>query len=250
MAPIIPSHERPEPGSINIPLGKFPETSSTTPPDPSTIASKTITSLNTALTDPNKSALKTLFLENSYWRDHLALTWDFRTIHGAEKITEYAIAHSKGLSFEIDDSSPLKAPHTGPIDAFGEVHGIEFFVKIAAPNGLAHGVIRLAEENGEWKIFTVFTSLVQGGKAEVKREDGVQHGEVKGRKNWADRRTEESEYADHSPAVLVVGRSHLSPGKAIRTRTNTNTTLESRSRPSRTNYIRASENAQYRRTGY
>lgn len=114
------------------------------------------------------------------------------------------------MTFEIDDSSPLKAPHTGPIDAFGEVHGIEFFIKVSSGNGDGHGVIRLAEDGGQWKIFTMFTSLLEvTGKGEAKvRSEGVKHGELKGRKNWADRRVEESEFVGKEPSVLVVGMFH------------------------------------------
>jgi hypothetical protein len=215
----IPSHERPEPGSHNIPLGKLPSTNTKTPTDPTTIAERITTALNTALNPNNTTtpttALQTLFLENSYWRDHLVLSWDFRTIHGSQKITEYADKAKAGLTFEIDTSSPLKAPHTGPIDAFGEVHGIEYFIKVSSANGAGHGVIRLAEEegSGEWKIFTIFTSLIEiSGKGEAKgRSEGVKHGELKGRKNWADRRVEESEYLSSDPAVLVVGMFLPSP---------------------------------------
>lgn len=76
-------------------------------------------------------------------------------------------------------------------------------------------MIRLAEEegSGEWKIFTIFTSLVEiSGKGEAKgRSEGVKHGELKGRKNWADRRVEESEYLSSDPDVLVVGMSMFLP---------------------------------------
>lgn len=210
-SPEIPSRDRVEPGSHNIPLGQFPATCTTTPSDPDSIAKTVITQLNNALTKPSEpNALKSLFIENSYWRDHLVLSWDFRTLKGPASISSYIQSGSASVVFEIDRSSPLRAPHNGPIDALGEVHGIEFFVKVTTELGTGNGVVRLAQEGEEWKLFTIFTSLVElQGKKEglgFHRPAGVQHGEQQGRKNWEDRRKAASAYEGGiQPSVLIVG---------------------------------------------
>lgn len=210
MANDIPSHERPEPGSHNIPLGKLPATSTSTPSNPSAIANSIIEKFNYHVSSKDAASLTPLFIENSYWRDHLVLSPDFRTINGVEKIVEYilsAISSRSFISIEIDTSSELKAPHFGPIDAFGEVNGIEFFVFVSTDVGFGHGVVRLAQDGDEWRFFTVFSSLVGlTGKGErLRRSTGVKHGEQQGRKNWLDRRNGEKNYEGTQPDVLVVG---------------------------------------------
>src|ERR1700709_2501799 len=85
----LPSQERVEPGSVNIPLGKFPPSCSTTPENPDQIASDIVDRLNDALAKKERQTLSDLFLENSYWRDHLCFSWDFHTITGPEAITAY-----------------------------------------------------------------------------------------------------------------------------------------------------------------
>lgn len=210
MANDIPSHERAEPGSHNIPLGQLPATSTITPDNPSAIANSIIEKFNSHVSSKDTASLKSLFIENSYWRDHLVLSPDFRTIHGVEKVVEYilsAISSRSFISIEIDTSSEFKAPHFGPIDAFGEVNGIEFFVIVSTDVGTGHGVVRLAQDGDEWKFFTVFSSLVGliGKGEKSSRETGVKHGEQQGRKNWLDRRDEEKNYEGTQPDVLVVG---------------------------------------------
>ena len=204
-----PSRERVEPGSFDIQLGEFPKTSTTTPEDPDGIATEIIHQLNLSLATKDKAATSSLFIENSYWRDHLCYSWDFHTIKGAQAISAFVTEPKTASKIEIDRSSAIKAPHVGPIDAYGEVNGIEFFIKITTENGHGNGVVRLAEQSDKWKIFTVFTSLVGAtGVDEAtgpNRPVGVQHGEQQGRKNWKDRRVDEVNSEGKDPSVLIVG---------------------------------------------
>jgi hypothetical protein len=203
-----PSRQRVEPGSCDIPLGELPETNKTVPESPDQIATQIIDQLNTSLTTKDKETLSKLLAEDGYWRDHLCFTWDLRTVQGREAITAFITSQEK-CQIDIDRSSPMKTPHAGPIDAFGEVHGIEFFINITTKNGSGCGVVRLAQYGETWKIFTVFTSLnalVGRNEATSKnRPTGVQHGAQQGRQNWQDRRIAEENFEEKDPAVLVVG---------------------------------------------
>lgn len=207
----LQSRDRVEPGSHDIPLGEFPPTSVSSPENPGVIASDIINQLNESLAAKDGGNIAALFIENCYWRDHLCYSWDFRTINGAQAISAYVTEPKTPCKIEIDHSSAFRTPHTGPIDAFGDVLGLEFFIKVTTANGHGNGVVRLAEESGSWKLFNVFTSLV--GVADVEeatgfnRPIGVQHGEQKGRENWRDRRVDEVNYVDKEPAVLIVGMS-------------------------------------------
>ncbi|KAJ5675953.1 hypothetical protein N7462_008850 [Penicillium macrosclerotiorum] len=205
----LPSRERVEPGSYNIPLGTFPATNAAAPEDPDKIATTVIEQLNRSIAEKDTQALVRLFLDNSYWRDHLCLSWDFRTLKGADAVAAFVTASSSSLTLEVDRSSPFRAPHNGPIDAYGEVHGVEFFTKVTTEFGAGQGIFRLAQEGSDWKICMAFTSLLElTGHEEAtghRRPVGVQHGEQHGRKNWQDRRTADTNYEDKDPAVIIVG---------------------------------------------
>src|ERR1700676_5183717 len=58
-----------------------------------------------ALASPDEALLKTLFHADSYWRDVLALSWNFVTIHGADAICSGLKTHAVGAApsgFVID----------------------------------------------------------------------------------------------------------------------------------------------------
>lgn len=204
---VVLSQERPEPGSVNIPLGKFPPASARVPDDPDKIATGIIDELNSALAKKDPQGVSQLFIEDSYWRDHLCFTWDFRTVKGPDGISRLVTEGYSTGRIQIDRSS-WKAPHYGPIDGIGNVKGVEFFIKIDNDVARGNGVVRLADANG-WKLFTVFTSLVElKGHEEAinhRRPVGAQHGEHLGRSNWLDRRIAELNFVDKEPAVLILG---------------------------------------------
>ncbi|KAJ5437897.1 uncharacterized protein N7458_008895 [Penicillium daleae] len=205
----LPSRERVEPGSCNIPLGNFPATNTAAPKNPDQIATAVVEQLNKALEKEDTATVAQLFLENSYWRDHLCLSWDFRTIKGREAVSRFVTGSSSSIRIELDHSSAFRSPHNGPIDGFGEVHGVEFFIKVTTNFGIGQGVVRLAQEGNEWRIFTISTTLLElTGHEEAinfRRPVGVKHGEQQGRQNWQDRRTADSNYINKDPTVLIVG---------------------------------------------
>lgn len=205
----IPSRDRIEPGSYNIPLGKFPQTCSTASIDPNKVASELIEQLNSALSAKDYQAVSNLFLENGYWRDHLCLSWDFRTLKGREDISSFLSKGCRLVSVDIDRSSAFRAPHVGPIDGFGDVTGVEFFTKATTQLGSGQGVARVAEIDGTWKFSTFFSSLtdIKGHEESVnhRRPRGVQHGEQKGCKNWLEKRIDDINFEGKSPAVIIIG---------------------------------------------
>ncbi|GES63333.1 flavin-binding monooxygenase-like protein [Aspergillus terreus] len=203
-----PSKDRIEPSSVNIPLGRFPPSCSSKAIDPDKIASGIINRVNDALSMEDHNALSALFLEDGYWRDHLCLSWDLRTIKGQQNISRFLSDNDQLVKVEIDRSSAFRAPNVGPIDAF-EVMGIQFFIVVTTLTGKGTGVVRLAEEGDEWKIFTFYTLLIElKGHEEVvchRRPKGVQDGTHLDRRNWRDRRIDEADFQGKDPAVLIIG---------------------------------------------
>ncbi|KAJ8128760.1 hypothetical protein O1611_g4873 [Lasiodiplodia mahajangana] len=206
----VPSSERVVPGSINIPIAPWPVTpkidEETT--DVAKIASETIDSFNKSLEKKDYKAIADLFVDNGYWRDQLALTWDFRTAKGKEKIINLLQGHHL-LSVVIDQSPPKQGPRVTSFRADGSVRGIQFFTTVTTQFGSGDGVVRLIEEAGQWKIWVFFTSMIRlkdhPEAVGPNRPNGVVHGARAGRKNWLDRRRTESNFEGSEPEVLIVG---------------------------------------------
>ncbi|KAL1967110.1 hypothetical protein VTN77DRAFT_3634 [Rasamsonia byssochlamydoides] len=207
---IVLSRDRVEPGSVNVPVGQLPATASASPASVDAVATAIIDDLNKALAAKDHQAISQLFLENGYWRDHLALSWDLHTLKGRDRISSFLAEECRLTKVEIDRSSAYRAPHFGPIDGgIGDVKGIEFFVTFTTEIGAGQGVARLAEKDGQWKIFTFFTSLrsLNGHEERLnhRRPKGVEHGGRPERKNWQERRTAEANLEGKDPTVLIIG---------------------------------------------
>ncbi|KAM0715898.1 hypothetical protein Q7P37_008412 [Cladosporium fusiforme] len=222
---------RPVPGSVNIAPASFPSLAKPTKSiQPSEIATNFIQTFNNALEKKDLLAVSLLFLGEGFWRDHLALTWDFRTVQSPPRIYDFlksAATSRDGFrvqNLRIDDSNVIRAPKLAAFDADGEVMGVQFFVTVDTTIGTGLGLVRLVEESGQWKIFTLYTRLEELKKHEEsiygRRPVGAEHGGKPGRLNWAERRAAESDYTDGSePAVLVVGGGQAGLTAAARLKT-------------------------------
>ncbi|EAL86271.1 hypothetical protein KXX16_001318 [Aspergillus fumigatus] len=212
----VPSHLRTVPGSFNIPPASLPAPSKVGTFDPERVASDLVDVFNLALDQHNYPKVTSLFTDNGFWRDHLALSWQLRTVHGHEAILKYLERCSESRDgmrlrrISIDRSSSVRAPKAWVLDGAGEVQGIQFFFEAETVHGSAVGVARLAMQNDGWKIFTLFTSLQElKGHEELlghRRPKGAQHGDHPDRKNWAERRADSMAYIDNcEPTVIIIG---------------------------------------------
>lgn len=205
------SKDRCEPGSVNIPVARWPKTAETTSVDADAVATKIVDSINHALANGDTKAIADLFLEDGYWRDHLGISWDLRTQKGPKKIAEFLADGCPLEKIEIDRSSSYRAPQLGAFDGTGDVKGIQFFFNFSSKDGAGQGVARLAERDGQWKIFTFFTVLrdIKGHEEAVgpRRTKGVEHGGKPDRKNWLERRKAEVDFENKEPTVLILGKS-------------------------------------------
>lgn len=204
------------PGAVNIPVAKYPastSSSSLSAADAAKAAAGLTASINTAIANRDYRAVASLFLEDGFWRDHLALTWDFRTVQGHAAIQQFleaAAASADGFRLrkvEVDSSAPHRAPS---VQALGPGSCVSFWVRVETAVGQGLGLVQAVERDGSWKIFTLYTSLreLRGHEEQTyaRRPVGVKHGDIPGRVNWADRRRLAADYKDGSePAVFVLG---------------------------------------------
>lgn len=211
------SKDRCEPGSVNIPVCKWPKTAEK-PSDPQSIATEVVNAFNKALADGDTKAIANLFLEDGYWRDHLGLTWDLHTFKGREKIQDFLANGCPLTNIELDTSTDFRSPKITPFDFKGDVEGVQFFFTFSTKTGRGQGVARLSERDGQWKIFTLFTTLreIKGHEEPLyhRRSKGVQHGGRANRKNWKERREATINFEGKEPTVLIVGMLSSLPIKS------------------------------------
>src|SRR5438874_514725 len=96
-----------------------------------------------ALAQPADGSLKTLLHPDSYWRDALALTWDIRTIHGADAIVgalkAQAGAGATAFRLDPDRTAPRRVTRAG-------IPAIEAIFRFETAQGRGSGVLRLVSD--------------------------------------------------------------------------------------------------------
>lgn len=156
--------------------------------------------LNDSFAKNDSDTLANAFLNEGYWRDLLAFTWNIKTLEGPAQISDMLqsqLPHINAHSFTIDPSEPA-SEDMGMATAWltfetDEAHG--------------YGHIRLAGD----KIFSLFTSIAElKGHEEplgTKRPFGTSHGADKNRINWKDGLEKERQELGYKtqPYALIVG---------------------------------------------
>lgn len=213
----LPSHMRSVPGSVNIPTATFPSSIASDKPDPDSVASDIVEAFNKHLDAQDNKGLATLFADDGFWRDHLALSWSFRTLRGHQEIQNFldkCRSSNANLVFseiELDKSTAARSPQLSFLDAEQKVPCLAFCFTLQTTKGNSEGVARLIQvAPGTWKIYTLFTTLLRlnGHEESIyhRRPRGVQHGGQPGRKNWRESRTSEALYeGGREPQVMILG---------------------------------------------
>ncbi|KAF7345177.1 Flavin-containing monooxygenase YUCCA3 [Mycena sanguinolenta] len=141
-------------------------------------------------------------VDSVHWRDMLALTWDFRTFHGATSISTFLadrLPIVKPSNFRINEQSlqPLAPDLTWICIAF------DFDTHI----GAASGIVRLVpQSSGTWKAYLMYTNLEQLTGFPEKIGD-LRHSAAD-RGTWAQDRANGLEFTEGDPVVLIIGAGH------------------------------------------
>ncbi|MGE0384714.1 MAG: FAD-dependent oxidoreductase [Gammaproteobacteria bacterium] len=157
-----------------------------------------IAQFESALARGEISALPELFDEHCYWRDLLPFTWNIRTLEGRDAI--YAMLNAR---------LAIVRPHAWRVDGQATLTdgGVEAFLtfQTAVARGIGHVRLR----NG--RAVTLLTAMSELKGHEERRggtrEIGAEHGAIRGRTTWLDRRTREQAELGHArqPYVVIVG---------------------------------------------
>ena len=210
------------PGSHPIPIIDLPRSHVTPPDDPHKIISEWIESFNRLLSSGlEASDFSGVFLEKSFWRDLLCLTWDFRTLQGRDKIAGFGdeFKHSgRSISLSLDTSADHTKPSVAPLDLEGSANCVQSFLRIETDVGRGRGIVKLLPDDADgqkWKAFALFTCLQElKGHEEMingRRPAGVRDGNDHGSTNWKDQRDAQQNFdGRREPAVLILGENNRS----------------------------------------
>lgn len=146
------------------------------------------------------------FATDSYWRDLVAFTWNIKTLEGPERIYEM-------LAARLADTEPsgFRTRETPTEEFDGDSLVTSAFIEFETATGRGHGHLRLRDEAGTDKAWTLLTTLQElKGHEERKgptRPLGAVHGTDPDNRSWAEKRLDEELTLGYAtePYVVVVG---------------------------------------------
>ena len=166
--------------------------------------------LAAALEHGTVDAIDRPFLEDGYWRDFLAMTWDIRTLHGRENMKAVLAERWEETAFSGFTLSPGLTPPTLREPAPG-LSFIEAFIDYDTRLAHGRGVIRLRQDSdGEWRAWTLLTALrgLKGIESPMGAHRPVGHSptsDLETRLNWQERREQQRSFREREPDVVIVG---------------------------------------------
>ena len=170
-----------------------------------------LSSFEQALADGDGEAAGALFLDDSYWRDLVAFTWNLKTVEGPEGVAD--------LVGETGARAGARGFRTS--EPAAEAGGVtEAWIAFETEVGRGSGLVRLRDGKA-WTLLTVLDELK--GHEENKgptRPHGVEHGAARERETWLEEREREAEELGYSrqPYVVVIGGGQGGIGLGARLR--------------------------------
>lgn len=199
---------------------ELPKTPNSAEPDAQAVVQQWFAALETVLSKPADLKIASLFHEESWWRDMLALDWDMRTLHSAAEISEFLSTHQRKawLSvFRIQEQGKFQPRWENVVDGLSWISSMFFF---ETAFGQGTGMVRLTQgEDGCWRAYAMYTSLQELKGAEEplgkKRPEGATESMPGGLAGgtWIERRARQKEFLDAEPTVLVVGAGQSKPAE-------------------------------------
>ncbi len=151
-----------------------------------------------ALTAGDSAAASELFLDDSYWRDLVAFTWNLKTVEGpagVKDMLDHTLAHTKPRNWATTEP---------PATAEGVT---EAWIEFETETGRGRGHLRL-KEGRAWTLLTTLAELT--GHEETTgpgRPMGAEHGANPDRETWLEQREREAKELGYEtqPEVVIVG---------------------------------------------
>jgi putative flavoprotein involved in K+ transport len=142
-----------------------------------------------------------LFGADCYWRDLISFTWNICTQESPDQVRAM-------LAARLDDVAPSNWQLEGDATEAGGITEAWFTFETRLSRG--RGLLRLKEEDGQSKAWTLLTTMVELKGHEEKTGEhriGAPSTACTHRKSWAELKAEEAAQLGHSvqPEVVIVG---------------------------------------------
>ncbi len=157
------------------------------------------------------AATAELFVEDCFWRDLVAFTWNLKTVEGRDGVRD--LVDTTAARVQASNWTIAEEP--------AEADGVtEAWITFETAVGRGSGQLRLRDGKA-WTLLTTLDELK--GHEERRRERrpmGAEHGAHRGRETWAERRAREQRELGYEtqPYVLVVGGGQGGIGLGARLR--------------------------------
>jgi putative flavoprotein involved in K+ transport len=151
-----------------------------------------------ALAAGDSAAASALFLEDSFWRDLVAFTWNIKTVEGPAQVREmldHALGHVRPRNWHTTEE---------PSAADGVT---EAWIAFETEVGRGRGHLRLRDGRA-WTLLTTLHELKGHEEpAGPARPMGAERGASRGRRTWLEQREQEAAELGHTtqPYVVIVG---------------------------------------------
>ena len=149
-----------------------------------------------------------LLVQDAFWRDMLALTWEFRTFEGTDPIKQFLTDQLPVTNFS---KLVLKPEFTSFQQPYPDLAWVQAMFNFETNVGLGSGIVRLVPTSPDadpagaegWKAHTVYTNL-EDLKGFPERT-GPNRDAVPNHGMWPEKRRREIEFEDREPSVVVIG---------------------------------------------
>ncbi|KAF8133236.1 hypothetical protein EV363DRAFT_1397474 [Boletus edulis] len=171
------------------------------------VATAWFNTFSSAVASYDIAAILDLFLDDGFWKDTLALTWDFRTIEGRDAIKnllDHRLAPTGFVDLRLSQE-PFLAPRL--LKLFPDLVLLRLSFEFGTKVGRGTAVCHLVPVPGSrWKAYSLYTCLQSLNDFPEQigplRPHTAEHG------TWEERRRREVDLADGDPTVLVIGAGH------------------------------------------
>ncbi|EIW83472.1 FAD/NAD(P)-binding domain-containing protein [Coniophora puteana RWD-64-598 SS2] len=175
----------------------------------SSIAQAWLNQFTTALASSSPSdAVANLFIEDGFWKDVLALTWDFRTFGGhasIKRLLDARLAPVGGLNNVKLIEDDLRKPEVQRM--FPDLVLLRLLFTFETNVGKGTAIVNLVPtKGGEWKAYMLLTHL--DGLKDYPEQVGELRNQKAAHGTWEAKRAAESEFKNNDPTIVIVGAGH------------------------------------------
>ena len=172
--------------------------------DVQAVAKAWFTRFADAMSSKDVVGILDLIVDDAFWRDILALTWDFHTYEGKDSVKQFLTDQLP--KFDLS-AFKLREEFVMLSRTYEDLVWIMGIFNFDTTVGHATGIFRLVPlPDRSWKAHGVFTNLddLKGfpEKTGFLRNQEPNHGK------WVEMREREQEFLDEEPGALIIGGGH------------------------------------------